>query len=469
MEKIIGETQSLCPECMSRIPAHKVEEDGNIYLKKRCSLHGVFKVLIWRGDAKSYTDWEEFGNDGCHPTETLTSTERGCPYDCGLCPSHKVNACTMVMEVTSECNLKCPICFANSGNGSSYEPDVNTLKEMYRIVFDTVGPCTIQLSGGEPTLRDDLPEIIALGREMGFDHILLNTNGIRLAQDSEYLHSLKETGLSAVYLQFDGVNDDVYRSLRGKNLLETKVQAIDHCAQERIGVVLVPVLIPKINDHQLGDIVRFAKDRIPCVKGIHFQPVSYLGRYPDVPLDKDRITIPDVLHALCEQTEGELKPEDFLPRGVKGSHCSFSGLFILRKDGRMNPLNNRTDRMESQQRGLEATVESSRRFMSIYWRFHDEQMEPLTGSCCGNSEPISKPVTEQIFRRIFTHGLTITCMPFQDVWNIDLQRLKGCCGHVVTSKRKIIPFCALYLTNANGKRLYIGDGNENMLCGNVAS
>ena len=160
MERKIGETKSLCPECMSRIPAEKVEEDGKVYLKKKCSEHGAYKVLIWRGDEKSYTDWEGFGNYGSRPTKALTSTQRGCPFDCGLCPSHEVNACTMVMEVTSECNLRCPICFADSGNGSFHEPDMDTLREMYKTVFDTVGPCTIQLSGGEPTLRDDLPEII---------------------------------------------------------------------------------------------------------------------------------------------------------------------------------------------------------------------------------------------------------------------------------------------------------------------
>ena len=469
MEQIIGYTQSLCPKCMSRIPAVRVEEDGNIYLKKECSVHGSFKVIIWRGDAKSYRGWEQFGNDGCPPANPLTSTKKGCPFDCGLCPSHEVNACTMVMEVTSKCNLACPICFADSGNGLAKEPDIDTLKEMFKTVLETVGPCTIQLSGGEPTLRDDLPEIVALGREMGFDHILLNTNGIRIAKDNEYLHKLKDSGLSAVYLQFDGISDDVYRFIRGKNLLKMKVRAIDSCAKERIGVVLVPVLIPKINVHQVGDIFRFAKDRIPYIKGIHFQPISYMGRYPDMQLDKDRITIPDVLNALCEQTDRELKLEDFLPRGVKGSHCSFSGLFVLKKDGRITSLSNLSDRLVSQQRGHQVTEESSRQFMSLYWRFHEERNEPVSGACCGSSDPPAKTVPGSPFERILTHGLTISCMPFQDVWNLDLERLKGCCGHVVTSNKQIMPFCALYLTDANGQRLYIGDQNGNLLCRDLAS
>ena len=472
MERIIGATQSLCPECLCRIPATKVEQDGRIYLKKECSVHGGYKVLIWRGDAESYTDWEQFGYEGSLPSTKHISTKRGCPYDCGLCSSHKVNACTMVMEVTSECNLRCPICFADAGCGASDEPDISAVKEMFKTVFDTVGPCTIQLSGGEPTMRNDLPEIVAMGRTMGFDHILLNTNGIRLAQDAEYLHRLKDSGLSAVYLQFDGVTDDIYRDIRGTNLIDLKVQAIENCGQEKIGVVLVPVLVPGINVHQIGDIFRFAKSRIPVVKGVHFQPISYLGRYPGMPSDEDRITIPDVLNALCRQTDGELKRDYFVPRSVKGSHCSFSALFFLAEDDRFIPLSNLSDPLVSQQSKQLGAEESSRRFMSIHWRFHEEQFDPKSGSCCGGLNIDPKPVIEDgsVFsKRILTHGMTISCMPFQDVWNIDLERLMGCCGHVVTLNRQIIPFCALYLTSANGERLYVGDKDGNMLCREVAS
>lgn len=473
MERIIGTTQSLCPECLSRIPATRVEQDGRIYLKKECSLHGSYKVLIWREDAESYTDWEQFGHDGRPPSKKLVSTERGCPYDCGLCPSHKVNACTMVMEVTAECDLNCPICFADAGrDAAACEPDIQAVKEMYQTVFDTVGPCTIQLSGGEPAMRDDLPAIVALGREMGFEHILLNTNGVRLAQDAAYLRRLKDAGLSAIYLQFDGVSDDVYRFIRGKDLLSLKIKAIENCAQEKIGVVLVPVLIPGINDHQVGDIFRFAKNRIPVVKGVHFQPISYLGRYPGTPSDEDRMTIPDVLNALCRQTNGELQRNDFLPRSVKGSHCSFSALFFLTEDGRFLPLSNLSDPSASHQSRQLGAEESSRRFMSIHWRFHEEQFVPASGSCCGSLNSAPEPAIKENFifsKRILTHGLTISCMPFQDVWNIDLERLKGCCGHVVTPGRKIIPFCALYLTSANGEKLYIGDGNGSVLCREVGS
>ena len=230
--------------------------------------------------------------------------------------------------------------------------------------------------------------------------------------------------------------------------------------------------MPGINEHQVGDIFRFAKDRIPVVKGVHFQPVSYMGRYPGMPSDADRITIPDVLNALCRQTNGDLKREDFLPRSVKGSHCSFSALFFLAGDGRFISLGNLSDPSVSQPFRQLGAEESSRRFMSIHWRYHEEQSERESGYCCGIGNPAPGPVIKDDFihsKRILTHGLTISCMPFQDVWNIDLQRLMGCCGHVITSSRKIIPFCALYLTSANGEKLYVGDKNGDVLCREVAS
>ena len=177
----------------------------------------------------------------------------------------------------------------------------------------------------------------------------------------------------------------------------------------------------------------------------------------------DRITIPDVLNALTQQTNGELKQEDFLPRGVKASHCSFSSLFVLTEDERFVPISNLSQQLAFQQRGIQSTEESSRRFISKHWRFYEERIEPVSDSCCGSLNPASEPETESPFRRLLTHSLTISCMPFQDVWNIDLQRLKRCCGHVITSYRQIMPFCSLYLTNSKGERLYIGDKNGKML------
>jgi uncharacterized Fe-S cluster-containing radical SAM superfamily enzyme len=132
------------------------------------------------------------------------------------------------------------------------DPPIGIIAEWYRSAFNPQRDCLIQLSGGEPTLRDDLPEIVALGRKQGFGFIQLNSNGIRLAADKTFVQKLAEAGLSTLFLQFDGTHDAVYQQIRGQKLLETKLQAIDNCAANGIGVILVPVLYPGINTGDIG-------------------------------------------------------------------------------------------------------------------------------------------------------------------------------------------------------------------------
>jgi uncharacterized radical SAM superfamily Fe-S cluster-containing enzyme len=440
MVEILPETQSLCPVCLKRISARKVEENGRIYLEKTCPEHGEYKILIWDQNAQHYLDWAKGSERGSGAIRNYTPVAQGCPFDCGLCPEHRTRSCTMVMEVTHRCNLGCPVCFANAEKKQSPDPGIDTIRSMYEAVLEAVGDCTIQLSGGEPTLRDDLPQIVALGRKTGFSHFLINTNGVRIAQDIDYLRRLKDNGAGTIYLQFDGVGDDVYHSIRGQNLLDIKKQAIENCARVNIGVVLVPTIVPGINDRQLGDIIQFAKDRIPVVKGVHFQPVSYFGRYPKPPGDADRITIPDIIAALETQTRGELKAEDFLPREVDEAHCSFSNFFILTGEGTLQALNSNTEKKTANHRPSAVPEEKTRKFMAQHWQIDD--------NCCKHGD------RNDFLEQLFNYNLTISCMPFQDVWNLDLERLRSCCIHVVTQDKRIIPFCAYYLTGINGQRLY---------------
>ena len=311
MEGYLGTTESVCPVCLRRVSAVRVVEDGDIYLKKDCPEHGTYKVIIWRG-AEHYPEWDRPGRPG-GPKKRLTPIERGCPYDCGLCPKHKQDTCTVLMEVTNRCDLSCPICFASSNELPIYQPDLREIKGMYQTILESGGPYPIQLSGGEPALRDDLPEIVGLARDLGFDHIQVNTNGVRLAEDLDYLLALKDSGTSVIFLSFDGVSNGVYRQLRGIELLDLKIQVLKNCSEAKMGVILVPTVIPGVNFQEIGEIIQFAKGWIPTVKGVHFQPISYFGRYPGAPEDEDRITIPDVLRALEVQTEGEVKFKNFIP------------------------------------------------------------------------------------------------------------------------------------------------------------
>ena len=444
----IGETVSLCPECLNRIPARRVDRQGNVYLEKKCPEHGEFRTLIWRGDGASYEDWARNSRKAVGPLAPITRTDKGCPFDCGLCAGHRANACTMVMEVTQRCDLGCPVCFADTNCVDGDEPDMQKIEQMYDTVRRVAGTPIIQLSGGEPTMRDDLPEIVDMGRRKGFHHIMINSNGIRIAREPDYLKRLADAGAGTIYLQFDGVTDEVYRYTRGRDLFALKVTTIENCAEEGIGVLLIPTLKPGVNDHELGEIIRFARDRIPTVRGVHFQPISYLGRYPAAPKDEDRMTIPDVIDKLVEQTGGELKTENFLPRRSEDSHCSFSSLFIWR-EGELKAVSRRyPDVLPSAWGGHFRTPwESARSFMNLHWQHAEKKSEGSeTGGCsCSGDDP---------FHVAATNGFTISCMPFQDVWSIDLERVQRCCGHVVAENGRIFPFCTFYLTDRNGRRLY---------------
>lgn len=444
---IISETESLCPECLKKIHAERMAVEGAVYLRKVCPEHGKFKVVIWRGEAEEYLRWGQNAIEGGGVTKTFTTLKKDCPYNCGPCHAHTGGVCVALMEVVHRCHLNCPVCFASSNSRSRHEPDLKMIGGMYETILDSGGPYPLQLSGGEPTSRDDLPEIITLGKKMGFDNIQINTNGIRLAYDKAYLSRLKESGVSILYLQFDGMTEDVYHVTRGMDLTKIKSQVLKNCSEAGLGVVLVPVLIPRVNDHQMGEMIQFAKSWMPTVRGVHFQPISYFGRFPKPPNDGDRITLPEVLKAIEEQSGGEMRVDDFKPRSSKEAYCSFAGFFILGEDGKLTSTFKQDAKRDSV-----APSEAVRRFLKTYWT------SPNTNQCaCESGTGLSSCVNgvpDDFLTWVQAHSLTISAMPFQDVWNIDLERLKGCCIHVVTSDHRLIPFCAYYLTSQTGVRLY---------------
>jgi uncharacterized radical SAM superfamily Fe-S cluster-containing enzyme len=446
-ESVEARTESVCPECLARIPAERVIRGGDVTLRKTCPQHGAFETVVWRGDP-AYTGWAH-PKIPAYPQAPFTAVEAGCPYDCGLCPDHRQQTCTALLEVTQRCNLRCPVCFADAGVGEP-DPPLDVIAMWYERLLDAGGPYNVQLSGGEPTLRDDLPEIVALGRSLGFGFIQINTNGLRLATDPDYVTALKEAGLSSVYLQFDGVDNVVYRHLRGANLLAAKVTAIEHGAEHHIGVILVPTLVPGVNLEQIGAIVDFALDHMPAVRGVHFQPISYFGRYPDAPGDEQRITIPEVIRAIAEQTGGRVPQSAFEPPGCENARCSFHGNFVLMPGGDLLPYS-RHDGEPCCCTPTSAAegAERARNFVAAKWVAADDVIRLLSsGPSLGG--------WDVVLQRARTHSFSISGMAFQDAWTLDLERLRDCCIHTVSPDGRIIPFCAYNLTDRHGRALYRG-------------
>ncbi len=444
-EEVVGSTESVCPECLRVVPANKVMVGDAVYLVKKCAEHGTFRVLIWDGEP-AYADW---GVDRIPATieNPVTLVENGCPFDCGLCPEHRQETCCVLLEVTADCNLNCPICFASSQQRTGSDPSLNEIRAWYGWLALHGGPYNIQISGGEPTVRDDLPEIVRLGREAGFTYLQLNSNGLRLAREPEFVRTLREAGLNSVFLQFDGTNDEIYKIIRGRALFREKMAAIENCARAGLGVILVPTLVPGVNMDNLGAIIDLAINGMPHIRGVHFQPISYFGRYPGAPPEK-RVTVPEILRAVEQRTDGRIKADHFIPAGAENSYCTFHGNFTLTPDGKLKPWSSFRDYKASMKPvNPRVEIQKARSFVSRQW-----SAPPKSGKC--NCTKLSTLDFDQILERIQGHTLCISGMAFQDAWTLDLDRLRDCKLHVFHPDGKLIPFCAYNLTARNGRSIY---------------
>ena len=378
-------TESLCPVCFDRIPAQRESEGEDVFLVKTCPAHGEFRTLIWKGPPS----FERWARPKVPATPPVTHTEvlRGCPFDCGLCPDHRQRSCTVIMEVTQRCDLHCAFCYADSGNIRREDPPLDLISAWYQAIAATGRTCNLQLSGGEPTTRDDLPAIVARGRDLGFLFIQLNTNGIRLGQDPEYVRDLRKAGLFSVFLQFDGTEEDIYLRVRGKRLLYEKRRAIETCEAQGIGVVLVPTVIPGVNDYNLGDILKQALAWSPVVRAVHFQPVSYFGRYPGPPKDSDRITLPELMRAIEDQSGGKFQVDHFRPPGCENALCSFHGNYLILSDGTVRSLQKPFG--ETCCSGVEKAEEGATRtisYVSRQWAAPSStDQKTLSSECCSSS------------------------------------------------------------------------------------
>lgn len=480
--KRLSQVQSICPQCQKPIPAWYTERRGKVFLEKKCPEHGDFQALV-SNDAQDYLDWIENPVINIPPKGAMTkgSQQDECPLHCGTCENHLQTACCVLIDITSRCNQHCPYCFARADEDAE-DPGEPTLKEL-EAKFDLlleVGeeerPFNIQLSGGEPTVRDDLPEIIKMARDKGFAYIQINSNGRRLAREDGYAKQLKRAGASVIFMQFDGTMDEIYQQMRGEPLFEEKQRAIENCRKAGLPVTLVPTIARNVNLDNIGAMMNFLLENIAVVKGIHFQPVSFFGRHPD-PKHENRVTMFDVLHEIENQCAG-FQYEDFCPIATGHTLCCFYSTYLKEKDGIKCMVSS-----QQKEEGISCcdTVGSScccgepdpleiikkdRDYVLVKWDLPEEPEENCCResaaereSCCcdgqladGKNESCccqqpKGPEQEDImdldeFLNYYKQNtFTVTGMAFQDSANLDAERLKRCRVQVLSPDDRLVPFC----------------------------
>ena len=471
---LLKETKSLCPECMEVIEADVVEEDGKALIKKSCPKHGRFEDVYW-SDVEMYRWAERFAHLGEGVENPRTEKSRGCPFDCGICPNHKSHTILGIIDVTNRCNLRCPICFAYAGAaGYVYEPTFEQVKAMLANLRANrpVPAPAVQLSGGEPTLRDDLPDIVRAAKELGFHHVEVNTNGIRIAEEPRFAKRLLEAGLSTLYLQFDGVTPEPYKITRGKDIFEQKLKALENCRRVGINsVVLVVTLVKGVNDHQLGDIIRFAIKNIDIVRCVNVQPVSFAGRISQKKLKKWRITIPDFVKAVEQQTDGQVAAADFYPvpcmvpithfadaymgkRFVEltcHEHCGVA-TYVFPEVGRIIPITRFVDverlfdlldkyAAELRKGGFAAKAKVLAKIAKDMPAAIDTRKAPKGLNLLKILLKILSTGRYDALAEFHERALMIGCMHFMDPYNFCFDRVERCGIHYAVPDGRIIPFC----------------------------
>ncbi|HAN97300.1 MAG TPA: radical SAM protein [Planctomycetaceae bacterium] len=441
-----GLTRSLCPGCLKLVDAKIITRGKRVYFRKRCPDCGSRDDFVC-SDVDFY-DRFELALPGKVPPKRFAAIDKGCPFDCGLCPDHEQHTCVALIELTDSCNLSCPMCFASSLPGGKHRSLDEILRCLDRLVEAEGRPEVVQLSGGEPTLHPDLLRIVDEAYRRPIDYVLINTNGLRLASDGELVERLAAyRDRLEIFLQFDGFDDEVYRRLRGEPLLDRKLRAIERVTAAGLNVTLAVTLQGGVNEQEIGPIVEFAS-RTPGITSINFQPATYSGRCELPETLEQRVTFPDVVRAAVAAVPG-MRIDDFLPLPCAHPNCHFIAL-AYRGSGGLVPLSQLFDLTAHHDllaNGIAFTRDRAKRLAAVY--------AARTG--CGCDDPSASasavrasfdPRGAELLERIFAGSmgardfLRLTITSFLDVYNFDVRRVMKCCTHHVLPSGHVIPFCA---------------------------
>jgi uncharacterized radical SAM superfamily Fe-S cluster-containing enzyme len=430
---------SICAVCYRKVEGKIVFEDEKVFMLKRCPDHGDQRALL-ADDVAYYRKCREvFLKKPEMPVKYNTPVKWGCPYDCGLCTDHEQHSCLTLVEIADKCNLRCPICYAGSGPD---RPEVRPLALVERMLDAVVRnegqPDIVQLSGGEPTLHPDFFKILDLCKARPIRHLMLNTNGVRIAEDAEFAKRLADymPGFE-VYLQFDSLRERPLRVLRGADLRDTRRRALDRLNALGVSTTLVVTLQKGLNDGEIGEIVDFALTQ-PCVRGVTLQPVQAAGRLDGFDPARDRLTLTEVRRKLIEQTN-VFSAEDVMP--VPCHPDSLAMAYALKLDGGVKPLTRMIDPQVLIEQGRNTIVyEKDEAIRKTLFKLLSTSHSPQSGAatlrellCCLPMVPVPSSIGYQNLFRVII-------MQFIDAWSFDVRSVKKTCVHIAHPDGRLIPF-----------------------------
>ncbi len=439
-------TNSVCSKCLTKVEAKIIFRDDCVYLVKHCPTHGHEEVLI-ADDIDYYKLSQQFIKPGDMPLRFNTPIKYGCPYDCGLCPDHEQHSCLTLIELTDRCNLSCPICYADSGveevSNISDRPRKHRTLEHIEMMLDAVvanegEPQIVQLSGGEPTIHPEFFEVMDLVKSKPIKHLMINTNGIRIAKERNFCDRLSQykPGIE-IYLQFDSFEKSTLEELRGVDLRKIREKAIAHLNEYNISTTLVVTLKKGLNDSEIGKIIEYALQQ-KCVRGVTFQPIQVAGRLEQFDPKTDRYTLTEVRRAILQQSP-HFKPQDIIP--VPCHPDSLAMAYALKLNGKVIPLTGAVApddfvKMMPNSVLYEQNEELKRKTFELFSTSHSPQSAANAFKqllCCLPMIPVPEGINyDNVFR--------VMIVQFLDPFNFDVRSVKRSCIHIVHPDGRIIPF-----------------------------
>jgi len=431
-------TNSVCTTCYRKVEAKIVFQDDRVYMHKRCAHHGMEKVLI-STDIEYYKRSRNTLKPGQLPVTFNTPIKYGCPYDCGLCPDHEQHSCLTLVEITDACNLTCPVCYAESGPHRQTHRSLEQVEFMLDCVLrNEKEPDIVQISGGEPTIHPQFFEILDAAKRRPIKHLMVNTNGIRIAQEPEFAKRLKDymPGFE-LYLQFDSLEEAPLRELRGADLRRIRMQALEHLNEHNISTTLVVTVKKGSNDQELGKIIDFAlKQR--CVRGVTFQPIQAAGRLENFESKRDRLTLAEVRQNILSQCD-IFKPEDIIPVPCHPDALAMG--YAIKLGTKVVPLTSMIDpKVLLQGEGNTIVYERDPRLRDHVFKLFSTSHSPESATtslkqllCCLPMVQVPESMTyDKVFR--------VLIIQFMDAQNFDVRSVKKSCIHIVHPDGRIIPF-----------------------------